>query len=226
MDKFKRYGLYVVPAGAFFDAASAWLGWNSATGQAMAHPHVPDLPVSVADLTATPRKYGFHGTIKPPFVLAEGASVDGLHAAARAFCATRAPVSIPALEVRRLGGFVAIVPTEPSEALADLAAASVVALDTFRAPPSEAELARRRKAGLSDRQEALLAQWGYPYVMEEFRFHLTLTGRTDQAEAVCAALAAHFAPVLPTPFVIDSLALMGEDADGMFHLVQRYTLSG
>jgi hypothetical protein len=92
----------------------------------------------------------------------------------------RAPVTIPSLEVRRLGGFIAVVPTEPSAALADLAAATVAALDPFRAPPSEAELARRRKARLSDRQEALLMKWGYPYVMEEFRFHLTLTGRLDR----------------------------------------------
>ena len=37
------------------------------------------------------------------------------------------------------------------------------------------------KSGLTDRQEALLTQWGYPYVMEEFRFHITLTGALDPA---------------------------------------------
>jgi predicted HAD superfamily Cof-like phosphohydrolase len=64
--------------------------------------------------------------------------------------------------------------------------------------------------------------------MEEFRFHMTLTGSLPQAaaEQARAALAAHLAPVLPAPFTVDSLCLMGEDADGLFHLVHRYTLSG
>ncbi len=226
MEEFKRYGLYVVPQGALFDAASAWLGWDSTTGQAAPHPDVAGLPEPVEILTATPRKYGFHGTIKPPFVLAEGQSIDALHNAATDFCAKQTPVAIPTLTVRRLGGFIAIVPSDPSQALAALAAATVETLDVFRAPPLETELAKRRKASLSDRQEALLRQWGYPYVMEEFRFHLTLTGRTKHADTVRDALAAHFAPILPSPFLVDSLALMGEDASGKFHLIQRYTLSG
>ncbi|MBY4893503.1 DUF1045 domain-containing protein [Rhodobacteraceae bacterium N5(2021)] len=226
MDEFKRFGLYVVPQGALFDAASAWLGWNSATGQAVPHPNVAGLPEPVEVLAATPRSYGFHGTIKPPFVMADGQSVDALHDAAADFCATQAPVTIPSLAVRRLGGFVAIVPADPSPGLATLAAAAVEALDTFRARPSETELAKRRKAGLSDRQEALLQKWGYPYVMDEFQFHMTLTGRADHAEAVRDVLARHFAPVLPSPFEIESLALMGEDPDGRFHLLHRYTLAG
>lgn len=225
MDRFKRYGLFVVPDGDLFAAGSAWLGWDSEVGTALAHPKVSGLPATPEDLTATPRKYGFHGTIKPPFALVAGMTVDMLDAAARTFCETRAPVVIPALEVRRLGGFIAIIPAEPSDALAELAAATVQALDPFRAPASEGELARRRKAGLTERQEALLQQWGYPYVLEEFRFHLTLTGRAPNADATRDALAAHFAPVLPAPFTVASLALMGEDAKGVFHLIHRYTLA-
>ena len=162
MDEFKRYSLFVVPTGPLFDMASAWLGWDSAAGQAMPHPDVDGLPEPVEALTATPRKYGFHGTIKPPFVLAKGQSADALHDAAMRFCATQVPVSIPALSVCKLGGFTAIVPAEPSADLTALAAAAVEALDRFRAPPSGAELVKRRAAGLTDRQEALLQKWGYP----------------------------------------------------------------
>lgn len=223
MDDFKRYGIYVVPDGTFFAQASAWLGWDAVAGHDVPQ---PDLSLDANALTATPRKYGFHGTIKPPFALADGGRASGLAAALEAFCATQAPVEVPALEVRRLGGFVAIVPAVPSSALADLAGDTVAALDAFRAPPSDSELARRRTAGLSDRQEALLQRWGYPYVMEEFRFHMTLTGRTSDADTVRDALASHFARVLPRPFVIDTLALMGEAQNGHFHLIHRYTLSG
>jgi putative phosphonate metabolism protein len=226
--EFRRYGIYVVPEGAFHAAGAAWLGWDMVRGTAVAHPDLPGLPGHPADLTATPRKYGFHGTVKPPFRLAEGTDPDALGDAVAAFCAARAPVEVPALAVRRLGGFVAVVPDAPCPALSDLAAAAVAALDPFRAAPDAAELARRRRSGLTERQEALLQAWGYPYVMEEFRFHLTLTGKLPVADAdtARAALAAHFAPVLPRPFRIASLCLVGEDAEGLFHLVHRYTLSG
>lgn len=226
MDGFKRYGLYVVPKGALYAAGSAWLGWDSAAGVPLDHPAIAGLPDSIEALTATPRKYGFHGTIKPPFALAEGTDAAGLHDAAQGFCAAHAPIAIPRLELRRIGGFVALVPAEPSPELSDLAGAAVAALDPFRAPPSESEMARRRRAGLTAKQDALLQRWGYPYVMEAFRFHMTLTGKTPHADAVRDALSPYLAPALPEPFVIDSLALMGEDDAGVFHLVHRYPLSG
>lgn len=228
MDGFRRYGLYYVPEGAFYRMGAEWLGWDSVEGKPQAHPEVPGLPGPPDVLTATPRKYGFHGTVKPPFRLATGKEADALTETARDFCAGRPPVEIPRMEVRRLGGFVAVVPAAPSPALADLAAAAVEALDAFRAPPREAELARRRKARLTEAQEALLARWGYPYVMEEFRFHLTLTGRLapGDADAVRSALDTLFAPVLADPITIDSLCLVGEDDAGRFHVIHRYTLAG
>jgi putative phosphonate metabolism protein len=226
MSEFRRYAVYVVPEGPLFAEASAWLGWDNVQGCSVSHPDVADLPGSIEDLTATPRKYGFHGTIKPPFHLAEGMTFDGLDKAARDFCATRSPVTLSPLKIRRLGTFVAMTPAAPSAPLADLAATTVRTLDPFRAPASEAELAKRRKAGLTSAQEALLQTWGYPYVMEEFRFHLTLTGRTQHADVVRDALVAHFADVVRPRLMINTLALMGEDAKGMFHLIHRYPLAG
>jgi putative phosphonate metabolism protein len=228
MDGFERYAVFAVPRGAFYRAGADWLGWDSETGRTVAQPDLSDLPASPQALTATPRRYGFHGTIKPPFRLAEGRDATALATATRAFCATQPRVSIPALAVRRLGRFIALVPTTPCAGLDALAGATVAALDAFRAPATEAELARRRTSGLTPRQEMLLTRWGYPFVMEDFRFHMTLTGKvpTDTGDAVRDALAAHFAPHLPAPLVVDSLCLMGEDPRGLFHLLHRYALTG
>ena len=76
-------------------------------------------------------------------------------------------------------------------------------------------------------QEALLQRWGYPYVMEEFRFHLTLTGRlpVDKITHWTDTARAHLPP-LPAPFVMDVVALVAEREDGRFELIQRYTLAG
>lgn len=227
MTNFKRFAIYYAPeAGALADFGASWLGWDLAVGAPVAHPRIEGL--DVVALTDTPRKYGLHGTVKPPFRLAEGADFDGLVAAAESLCAAQSPVVLDGLALTRLGGFLALTVTGDTSALGNLAAAMVRGLDEFRAPASESELARRRKANLSERQEALLLQWGYPYVMEEFRFHITLTGKLGkaQAETVRQRLDPIVAPLLPAPFAINDLCLVGEDENGMFHLIHRYALSG
>lgn len=228
MTEFRRYGLYMVPQGGLYATGASWLGWDAAAGQVAPQPDVTGLPKPAEVLTATPRKYGLHGTIKPPFRLAEGKTVEELHAAVSLFCETQAPVTIPEMQLRKLGRFIALVPAQPDRALSELAAAVVAAFDPFRAPLNEAELAKRRKSKLSERQEALLQRWGYPYVMDEFRFHITLSGalEPDILDAAHESLADLFAPHIGQPLPVPDLALMGEDEAGFFHLVHRYTLAG
>lgn len=229
MNGFERYAIYWAPApGPLADWAAGWLGWDASAGREMPHPDLPGLPHPIAEITATPRKYGFHGTVKPPFRLAQGTGIQELHAETGALCASLAPVEMPGLALQRLAGFVALVPEGDQSALARLAAQVVERLDRFRAPPSDVEIARRRPERLSDRQRANLARWGYPYVMEEFEFHLTLTGSlpSDDAEKVAQVLTPALNPLMPRPFRLDSLCLFAEAADGRFRLLHRYTLSG
>lgn len=227
-EQYRRYAIYAAPEGALWDWASRWLGWDAARGQGLPHPGLPGLPGPVADLTEAPRKYGFHATVKPPFRLAEGATESDLDWAAGALCLRLAPVQVPGLRLERIGGFVALVPDGDDSAIGAMAAQVVEALDAFRAPPDAAETARRRPDRLTPRQRAHLDRWGYPWVMDEFRLHYTLTGDLppDQAAQVQAALAPEVAPLLPRPLVIDSLCLFAEARDGRFHLLHRYALSG
>lgn len=228
--EFKRYAIYYAPPAEadWSRFATRWLGWDMETGAEAAHPQVAGLPLPVAEITATPRKYGLHATIKPPFRLAGGMTRAGLETACADLCATLAPLDFDGLALSRLGRFLALRPTGDQIALSTLAARAVEALDPFRAPAPEAELNRRRAAGLSPAQEDNLLRWGYPYVMEEFRFHITLTGKLskDDLPAVEDALARDLGPLLPVPFAIPDLALMGEDDSGRFHLIHRYALSG
>ena len=229
MEGYTRYALYYAPPpGPLAEFGAAWLGWDPETGQEVAHPAVAGLPRAVEAITATPRKYGFHGTLKPPFRLAEGIGIADLHAATEALTAQLPPVRLEGLRLARLGSFVALVPQGRSEGLEALATTLVESLDGFRAPPDARELARRRASGLSARQNALLERWGYPYVMEEFRFHLTLSGALPEAEAeaVVAALGPVLAPRVPQPFRIHEVCLFGEGQDGRFHNLHRYALTG
>ena len=229
MDDFKRFAVYWAPApGAFALAAAHWLGWQPETAIAMVQPVVQGLPRPLGELTADPRKYGFHGTMKAPFRLAEGLNRADLSAALARFCAQSAPVTLAGLHLTRIERFLALTPQGDATPLNDLAARVVADLDPCRAPLTAAEIARRRPETLTPHQRDLLARFGYPYVLDHFQFHLTLSGPLTDAEAV--ALRPHaevfFQPLLPRPFHVDSLCLFGEAVSGQFHLLERHALTG
>lgn len=214
---------YVPPVGPLADFGATWLGWDVVRGREVSQFDVPGLH----DITMTPRKYGFHGTLKPPFRLKDGYGPDALEKAVSDMAGGLSPAVCDGLNLTRLGRFLALTPVGALHSLRRVAETCVRDLDGFRAPASEAELARRRKAGLSTRQEALLAQWGYPYVFEEFRFHLTLSGQVPDDEARdWADRVQGYLPDLPAPFVLDQIALCGERQDGFFELIHHYTLTG
>lgn len=64
--------------------------------------------------------------------------------------------------------------------------------------------------------------------MDALRFHITLSGRAGRADlaATEAALAPLLAPLLPVPFDVDEIALVGEAGDGRFRRLRRFPLTG
>lgn len=224
---FERYAVfYTAPPGAFADFCASWLGWDSRAGAYVPHPDIGDL--DVAALTAVPRKYGFHGTLKAPFRLAENTGVADLQDAVAAFAETLIPIANLPMVLQFHRGFIALRPAEDTAELNRFASRIVTELDSFRAAAPPEELARRRAAGLTPRQDQNMMTWGYPYVLEDFHFHLTLTGRLDDATgaAVMAALAPHMNRVMPQAIALDHITLMGQASDGMFHEIHRYALTG
>lgn len=225
---FTRYAVYYVPpadAGwAMF--ATRWLGWDLALGQTVPHPQMEGL--DVAAITDGPRTYGLHATLKPPFRLPDSTSQDDLVRAVSQLALRQQPVHLHGLELTRMGRFLALRPTGDQNRLNALAAACVLDLDPYRAPMAEAELVQRRSTNLAAAHEANLIRWGYPYVMDTFRFHITLSSRLDKQslEQVHAALTRDLAPLLPKELVIEDLALVGESPEGRFHLLKRFALTG
>jgi putative phosphonate metabolism protein len=224
-----RYAIYYTPPpGPFAEFGGAWLGWDPATGTVPEPVKVEGLPLPRDRITETPRKYGLHATLKAPFRLADGQNADGLQKALAAFCAAHAPATGTGLGITRIGRFLALVPEGDSAGIDALAASIVETFDRFRAPMTEAERARRRPDTLTASLRANLDRWGYPYVMDAFRFHITLTGPLppEAAAEVETALDLRLQPILPRPFAIDALTLCGEAADGRFHAIARIPLSG
>jgi hypothetical protein len=207
-----RYAIYYAPEpGSLLETFGRTWFVPEANGKPSA---IGNLSVQrIAELSEGSRRDGFHGTLKPPFALNPAAKPESLLNAARVFARSMAPVEIPPLELAIIGKFIALTPTTQSASLEKLSAACVRAFEAFRVPLSEEQLENFKLNKLTVHQEQMLEHWGYPYVMEEFRFHISVTDRIDDAserDDVMQALEKLAAPILGKPIIVRDLTVFGQ----------------
>lgn len=232
MQQYPRYAIYFVPTAdsALYRFGAELIGYDAYTGQPM--PFAEGIEAEIADwkqTTSDPRKYGFHATLKAPISLAPGTTESMLASAMDEFAQTPRP--IPAIEptVRSISSFIAVVPDSPCPELQKLAENCVAAFDRFRAPLTNADRERRKVLALTDRQTAYLDRWGYPYVFNEFRFHMTLAGslQKDRLEPVTNVLRKRFSALELKSMPIDRLALLRQDGTiSSFTILAHWPLQG
>jgi putative phosphonate metabolism protein len=231
MATFPRYAIYYAPAaGTALDRFGArLLGYDAWTGEDIAF--AGGIVETVSDwreLTQDARKYGFHATLKAPFGLAVGGSEDDLRAACAAVAATSRTLPLIRPVVDAISGFIAVVPGDPSHELQRLAADCVRALEPFRSPMTAEDRAHRKPERMTARQVEYLDRWGYPYVMEEFRFHITLTCRLDdnRRSSILSLLRHRFSELALDKLAIDRLALFKQDdAGSRFRIIESWPLT-
>ena len=227
-----RYAIYFTPPAddPLTRRASHWLGRDALTDETLAQPAIEVFSAAaLSELTSDPRRYGFHATMKAPFELAKEAREAELVDALESFAARQTAFTLPALVLGQLGQFFALVPGSASPELQALASHCVTVFDRFRAPLDEQDIARRRPERLTASERRNLMEWGYPYVHDDFRFHMTLTGpvERDDQSAMRAAIEAHFADLLDRPRDVDTLSLFVEPARGApFTLLHMVPLAG
>lgn len=231
-----RYAIYIAPPAdsALWRFGSSVLGYDAATGEDIAQPALESVgPERFRELTEDPRRYGFHATMKSPLRLAPGRDEADLLAAVEDFCAVRTAFTLPRLSVEAVGAngrgdaFIALVEPTPTPELLALEREIVVSFDPFRAPLTGEEIARRNPERLSERQREYLAKYGYPGVFDEFKFHLTLTGRipADELEGVLGDLRAlRLREVGDAPLAVDELAVYRQMPGERFIVVSRFEL--
>lgn len=231
MTGFPRYAIYFAAGSdsALSRFGAELLGYDAYTGDELPFPqqalHVaPDW----REVSADPRKYGFHATLKAPMALAPGKTEAELVAACTTFAGRIRPIPTIRPVVDAISGFIAVIPAEPVEALEQLAADCIGEFDPFRAALTAEDRARRRPEKLSERQRDYLDRWGYPYVMEEFRFHMTLTGRLDAERRgpIVAMLRERFAALKLDALAVDRIALFKQDdAKARFRIMAEWALA-
>jgi putative phosphonate metabolism protein len=226
-----RYALYFTPApeSDLADLGERWLGRSSATDKALDHPDLPGLSGSdLAAITGPARRYGFHGTLKAPFHLAEGVNETDLLTAMTRFAEETQAFEIPALKLGLLDGFLALTPDGPADQLNAFANRVVERFEPLRAELTEKEIERRNPDMLSSDELKNLLRWGYPYVFGQFRFHMTLSTRLAEPEVpkVFGAATDYFMPVLRRPIPVNALTLSIEPEPGApFHIHTRMRLA-
>jgi hypothetical protein len=221
----RRYAVYYAPPEdhALWRAGCAWLGRDPRAGAAATPPSRAHVEV--------PWRYGFHATLKAPMALADGATEAAFVDAVRRLAAGHAPFAMPPLRVATLGEFVALRPRDALAAdhpLRRLADDCVVHLDPWRAAANGAERTRQLRPGHGERQQANVERYGYAHVLDDWRFHMTLSDPLpddDRRDAVLQAALRHLSPALAMPLVCDALCLFVEPLRGApFELRHRITL--
>ena len=208
----RRYAIYYAPppGSQLEHFGRRWLGRDHVTGEPIEPLKLDDIDAAQQmEITRSARHYGFHATLKAPFELAAGREPEELHASARRFAAAREKFEAPPLEIAKISRWVALVLSSTSEAMNELAADCVRDFEDFRAPLSDVDIERRRKSGLSPRQDDQLLAFGYPYIFDDFQFHMTLAGPMESAlqDRVRRILQTVSPPFEERPFIVDAIAI-------------------
>ncbi len=241
-----RYAIYYAPHrdSAWWQFGCAWLGRDPISDTSLARFVPPALESAGLDanyltrITTAPRRYGFHATLKAPFRLQAGYTAHDVYLQADNLSQSLMAAVLPPAQLCVIDGFVALsCPREGQEARVTanapavnaVAAQCVSAFDNLRARADAKALARRYAPRLTPRQENLLAEWGYPYVFQEFRFHMTLTNIQPPGEqrVIMDVLAPCVARLNAQPLLLDALLVYHQPVpDAPFVVTRRYGFDG
>lgn len=228
--RYKRYAIYYVPeqSDALLQLADDWFGRSTLTGKPTKRPNIPGLSSKkIQSITKTAARYGFHGTLKAPFRLARSATERKFLEAVAALASDLDAARAIKMSLDYSSGFIAIRPSEEDHALRGIGDLCVIALDIFRAPVNTLERMARIQPKLSQEEAQFLLLWGYPYIFNRFRFHMTLTDPilSREKNKIYTILKDYFETALSAPLNIESICVCGDPGNGQsFDVLQRFSL--
>ncbi len=214
--RFRRYAIYWTPApeSAIAKFGALWFGGLETFGLA---------PEFAARATKAPAVYGLHATLKAPFRLKDDVACEALRDALTDFCAHRRAPPAGRLVLGHHQRYLTLLLKGDQADIDWLAAECVTHFDHFRASHEDED--RWRDLDMSQQEEAFLKEFGYPYVLSAFRFHISLAGPLESAELdeAAKALEPQLAPFMSEPFEIKELSLLGEPrSGGVFEVISRH----
>lgn len=211
-----RYAVYFCPAedSGLHTFGRDWLNTHAIPGIA---------PERLHALLAPARRYGWHATLVAPFALAEGVSYEDLRQKLADIAHQVASFKLP-LQLDKLDGFLALRPSSDEAAAQSLSERCVRQLNDLRAPLTE-DAWQRRAPHLNDDELRLFREYGYPYVLHRYRFHMTLCARTIDEEEQALREWLSLKLTKPLHAHIDALTICCEkELDQPFEQIERIAL--
>ena len=227
---YKRYAIYYVPSeNSELDLfGKCWLGWDPYKGVETTKSDLSKLPSfkKFSSLVLTPKQYGFHGTIKAPFKLKNEYTYNDLENKVREISKQIHSFYFDQLIIKKLGNFIGLIPTNNLKVNA-VSNKFVEELDYLRDELSESEIKKRKPHKLTSNQKQMLFKWGYPYVFDEFKFHLTLTSKLNVVEIddVLRSLQNILKQVNLNKISFNNICIFGQKSDEKFYFVQRFNFN-
>ena len=227
---YKRYAIYYVPSeNSELDLfGKCWLGWDPYKGVETTKSDLSKLPSfkKFSSLVLTPKQYGFHGTIKAPFKLKNEYTYNDLENKVREISKQIHSFYFDQLIIKKLGNFIGLIPTNNLKINA-VSNKFVEELDYLRDELSESEIKKRKPHKLTSNQKQMLFKWGYPYVFDEFKFHLTLTSKLNVVEIdeVFRSLQNILKQVNLNKISFNNICIFGQKNDEKFYFVKRFNFN-
>ena len=131
------------------------------------------------------------------------------------------------LNLKKIGNFIALVP-EKNDKIKYLSNKLVTGLDFLRDELLEEEILKRNPQTLTLNQKKMLTNWGYPYVLDEFNFNLTLTDKIDnkKIDNILKSIKRNLRYIDFEKVNFNNICIFGEKKDEKFYFIKRFKLEG
>lgn len=237
MKKYSRYAIYYAPPkeSNLEEFGRYWFGWdplnaklinnkqriNYLNGFGIKNLKNIDKNVLIA------KKYGFHGTLIPPFKLNKNYSTNLLFKKTEDIAKKFKKFKFYKFKLKKINNFYAFVQNKKNNNINKLSNRLVRELFKFRSPLTKKEIDRRNPSKLSKLQLNILHKWGYPYLMSEFNFHMTLASEVtgNKLYFELKKIEKNKEIILNEINNFDKIYIFGENQKGMFENLENFSLS-
>ena len=237
MKKYSRYAIYYAPPkeSSLEEFGRYWFGWDPLNAKLINNKHrinylnrfgIKNL-INIDKNVLIPKKYGFHGTLIPPFKLNKNYSTNTLFKKTEDIAKKFKKFKFYKFKLKKINNFYAFVQNKKNNNINKLSNRLVRELFKFRSPLTKKEIDRRNPSKLSKLQLNILYKWGYPYIMSEFNFHMTLASEVtgNKLYFELKKIEKNKEIILNEINNFDKIYIFGENQKGMFENLENFSLS-
>jgi len=228
MKKYSRYAIYYAPPkeSNLEEFGRYWFGWDPINAKSINNKQrinylngfgIKNLK-NIDKNVLIAKKYGFHGTLIPPFKLNKNYSTNTLFKKTEEIAKKLKKFKFYKFKLKKINNFYAFVQNKKNNNINKLSNRLVRELFKFRSPLTKKEIDRRNPSKLSKLQLNILYKWGYPYLMSEFNFHMTLASEVtgNKLYLELKKIERNKEIILNEINNFDKIYIFGENQKGMF----------